>query len=360
VEKPHFENIFSPGDSPFFSAFYRDLLAGETATWALLDSNGTQLLSFADELPEEFGEFASGFISIYQIDIPSQATSGAYTFRVTYGSVVREHTFYINSGPPALPVATVFNNAYNGLWYDPSLDGEGYNFVTADAGTIVYFYGSDAQGNRLWLLSDLIRGNFGVGVDIEVTMFESTGGTFGDPIPSGRGLSVWGTLRIVFSECDVAVATLIGKDGTKVSQLVKIAGVAGTVCTAGEEKPDSPWSGLWYDTGDEGEGYNFIVAPNGAILYYYGFKADGKRLWLISDLIPGELDIGVAVEIAVFQATQGNFANPAPSTQLVQWGTATITLVDCSHITIVLSGNDGNKTSATIRLAGVIGLECND
>ena len=190
-------------------------------------------------------------------------------------------------------------------------------------------------------------------------MYESTGGTFPSPVASARGLSVWGQLFINFSACDAAEATLSGVDGVKTSQLVKLAGVAGTGCGSGNETPDSPWSGLWFAVADEGEGYNLVVAGNGAILYFYGFKADGRRLWLISDLLVDDLQVGVSVQGVMYEAVQGDFDNPVPSSQsLVEWGTVTITLNSCSSMTIVLSGTDGSKTSATVRLAGVIGLEC--
>ncbi len=356
VEQPNFKDNFGPGETAFFSAFFRDLLSEVTVNLSLHDSSGVQLLQWTYDY--EDSEHASAVMVVWGVDLASGAASGDYTFRVSYAGETREHTFYINSGPNPPPVATAANNAQNGLFFDPGLDGEGYNFVTAGAGTIVYFYGSDQNGNRLWLISDLIRGDFGPGSAIEVTMFESTGGTFGSPVPSARGLSVWGTLSIVFSDCNNAVATLSGVDGVKVSQLVKLAGVAGTACTAGGATADSSWSGLWYDLGDEGEGYNLVVAPNGAILYFYGFKTAGGRLWLISDLIQSELQVNQGVQIAMFEAVQGTFDNPAPSSQLAQWGTATITLVDCNRITIGLVGNDGSKASSTVRLAGVIGLDC--
>lgn len=358
IEQPYYQNNFSPGDAAFFSVFFRDLLADETTTLEIRDADGLQLLQWTYDYPD--GDHEAAIMVVWEVMLAQAAPSGSYMFRVNYAGVTREHTFYINSGPPPPPTAPTANNAANGLYFDTGLDGEGYNFVTADAGTIVYFYGSDMFGNRLWLISDLIQGAFGPGTVTEVTMYESTGGTFGSPVPSARGLSVWGTLIIQWSDCDNAVATLSGVDGNKVSQLIKLAGVAGTGCGAGAATPDSPWSGLWYALADEGEGYNFIVAPNGAILYYYGFKTNGKRLWLISDLIQLTLQPGVPVEIAVFEATQGTFNSPAPSSQLSQWGTATITLEDCNDVTITLIGNDGSKTSQTVRLAGVVGLSCSD
>ena len=83
------------------------------------------------------------------------------------------------------------------------------------------------------------------------------------------------------------------------------------------------------------------------------------RLWLVSDLIADTLGVGQAVTIKMYQSTEGTFENPVPSGDaLVEWGTAEITVIDCNTVTIVLTGTDGNKTSNTVRLAGIIGSTC--
>ena len=124
---------------------------------------------------------------------------------------------------------------------------------------------------------------------------------------------------------------------------------------------DSGWAGLWYDPAKDGEGYNLIVAPAGRILYYYGFKANGLRLWLISDVIAETLDIGKTIEVTMFEATEGTFSTPVPSGEsLIVWGSAKITVIDCNNVTIVVEGMDGSKTSNTVRLAGITGLSCSD
>jgi len=192
-----------------------------------------------------------------------------------------------------------------------------------------------------------------------VRVYESTGGIFGSPIQSSRGLAAWGVLTIRFNTCEGGEATLSGTDGDKVSRIVKLVGISGAGCTDGAAFADAGWSGLWYDPGKDGEGYNLLVTPVGRILYFYGFKANGLRLWLISDVISESLAVGTTVETTVYEATQGVFPSPVPSGEsLVVWGTAKITLIDCNAITIVLTGSDGSKTSQAVRLAGIIGLSC--
>jgi len=37
----------------------------------------------------------------------------------------------------------IYASELSGLWYDPTLDGEGFNVLVADAGMVVFFYGYD-------------------------------------------------------------------------------------------------------------------------------------------------------------------------------------------------------------------------
>lgn len=357
AEVPNFSNTFSSQDTIYASVSVRDLQGGDVIDVEVRDPSGVTVFvsSFSDP---EFG-FAPGATITWGF-IPGRGTpAGRYTWVGTFGGNSVEHPFWIDSSPPAPPEASSSNNAFTGLWYDPALDGEGFNVVTADGGTIVYFYGSDNRGNRIWLISDLIPGEIKTGELINVLMFESTGGVFPQPVSSARGLEPWGTLTLRFTACNSGQSALNGADGYKESQLTKLAGVAGAACVDGDIPADAPWAGLWYDPAKDGEGYNLIVAPVGRILYFYGFRGNGLRLWLISDLITDVLEAGKTVQVTMFLATQGTFAQPVPSGQALEvWGTASITVIDCSTVTIVIEGADGDKTSNTVRLAGIIGRSC--
>lgn len=356
-EVPHFENQFAPGDTIYLSAFLRDFTGTDTLGVEVYNEQGQLVIQTAYS-DSEIGH-ANNLSVLFGIVSDAGAPAGAYTYKATYGGQTSEHVFYLNSGPEPSPETVVGNNAYNGLWYDPALDGEGYNIVTSNNGTVVYFYGSDVKGNRIWLISNVLPGPLNSGQPIEINMYESTGGVFETPVPSLRGLSLWGRVTFEFTSCTAGTATLLGVDGSKVSNIVKLAGVAGTTCTEGAVPADAAWSGLWYDPNDDGEGYNLVVAPVGSILYFYGFRSNGLRLWLISNLFKDVLAQGVSVEVPLFEASEGVFDTPVPSNEaLVQWGTAAITVVDCNHITIELTGSDGDKTSETVRLAGIIGLGC--
>jgi murein DD-endopeptidase MepM/ murein hydrolase activator NlpD len=356
-EVPHYQDVFSPDDDIYLSVNMRDFEGTDSVDLVVRDSSGAVVLetTFSDGSVE----FRSNLSLTWGPVGGNPTAEDKYSYTATYAGQTETHEFYVGSGPDPAPAAVPANNAYAGLWYDPSLDGEGFNFVPATGGTIVYFYGSDNRGNRIWLISDLIPGEIKTGRAISVLMFESTGGVFSTPVSSARGLSAWGTLALLFSACDQGQSVLNGADGYKESTITKLAGVSGASCVGGDVPSDAPWAGLWYDPSRDGEGYNLIVAPPGRILYFYGFKLNGQRLWAISELITETLEVGKTIEVRLFEASEGTFSEPVPSSEsLVEWGTAEITVIDCDTVTIVIQGTDGTKTSNTVRLAGIIGLGC--
>jgi hypothetical protein len=119
---------------------------------------------------------------------------------------------------------------FSGLWYDPDLDGEGYNVYQTPVGWLIYFFGYSADGEFLWLTSDLVNLDTLVyGVPFELPMLIGTPGTFDEPTP-GSELTPYGTLSATFFGCTTGQFILDGDDGTKTSNVVKLVGVDGTIC----------------------------------------------------------------------------------------------------------------------------------
>ena len=356
-EVPNFRNVFAPEDAIFPSVTVRDFEGTDEIEVVMRDPSDQ--IIFETTYTNEAVDHSPSFQALWGLQFGGPLAEGKYSWSATFAGQTLVHPFYVGSGPEPEPAATAANNAFTGLWFDSALDGEGFNIVTTAGGTIVYFYGSDNRGNRVWLISELIPGVIEPGKAIEVLMYESSGGVFPTPLKSSRGLAAWGTLLLQFSDCENGQSTLSGVDGSKVSVLTKLAGVSGASCVAGDVLIDAAWAGLWYDPTKDGEGYNLIVAPVGRILYFYGFRKDGLRLWLISELISDSLTPGKTAEVIMYESTEGTFDAPVPSGDaLVTWGTARITVIDCSTITIVITGTDGSKTSNTVRLAGIIGSSC--
>ena len=355
TEVPHYSDSFMPGDTVYLAAYYRDQLKDQNSHLKITRPDGSTFTEWDHASPQEH------YTSVgwtWSIGLPGNAPSGEWTFSVQFEQQTLEHGFYVNASPPPPPTMPSGNNAYNGAWFDQTRDGEGYNIVTTPAGTAIYFYGSDSQGTRFWLISDVVTDVIVTGSDVTFVMYESTGGTWPEPVASARGLSVWGELVLNFTDCDNGTAVLRGLDGEKFSTIVKIIGVAGTTCT-GSPTEDGPLAGAWFDIGADGEGYNLIVTPIGSVIYYYGFDKTGDRLWFISGLIQQTLAVGQTITTDVFKATVGTFDNPVPSDQsLSKWGTLSIVVTDCTHITITMETMEGDKISNTVKIAGVVGLNC--
>jgi len=355
TEVPHYSDSFMPGDTVYLAAYYRDQLKDQNSHLKVTMPDGSTFTEWDHSSPEEH-YIAAGWT--WSIGLPGNAPSGEWTFSVEFEQQTLEHKFYVNASAPPPPAMPTGNNAFNGAWFDQTRDGEGYNIVTTPAGTAIYFYGSDNLGKRFWLISNVVTDVLVTGKDVTFTMYESTGGTYTEPVGSARGLSVWGELVLNFTDCDNGTAVLRGLDGEKFSTIVKIIGVAGTICT-GSPSPDGPLAGAWFDISAEGEGYNLIVTPVGSVIYYYGFDKKGDRLWFISGLMQQTLAVGQTISTDVFKATVGTFDDPVPSDQsLSNWGTLSIVVTDCTHITITMETMEGDKVSNTVKIAGVVGLSC--
>jgi hypothetical protein len=117
----------------------------------------------------------------------------------------------------------------NGAFFDPEAPGDGYNFIVTDTETLVVFwYGSDSQGDRLWLISNTLNiSELGWGEEVVLDMREGAPATFQAP---SQNLPDWGELRISWSDCFNATATLDGVDGTKTQEITRIARLGGIAC----------------------------------------------------------------------------------------------------------------------------------
>lgn len=237
-----------------------------------------------------------------------------------------------------------------GLWFDANRPGEGYNVIVADEATVVYYYGFDPAGRRLWLVSESLDRELTFGQTAELSMFDVTRGTFAAPVPSQDAIAEWGNLRLTLNSAADAVFELHGAAGSKISRASKLLGIDGENAFV---------SGLWFDPNLEGEGYNVISSAAGTVVYYYGSTASGERLWLVSDTLPGQPEPGSTIELELFETRGGSFDQPAdPATALRSWGSLRATFGACGEADFELAGRDGSKRSDAVQLAGTVGISC--
>ena len=122
------------------------------------------------------------------------------------------------------PACSLLTGSFVGLWYDPSFTGTGFNILPSNVGLIVTYYGVDANGKMLWLISDIGPKTIKIGSAITLNMSYSSSGTFQAPL---RNPVHWGQLTLNFTSCSKAAATLTGNDGTVSESLTMLAGAIG-------------------------------------------------------------------------------------------------------------------------------------
>ncbi len=125
-------------------------------------------------------------------------------------------------------------------------------------------------------------------------------------------------------------------------------------------------TGTWYDPAYDGSGFNIVEATNGLFMYFYGYKAEenGQAQWLLSAVGPKAVTKGQAIELTVYEPTEGNGANfltkPASGSGVSEWGKVSLTFNSCSSGTIVLDGKDGKVTHNVVKLANIKNLTCTE
>ena len=114
----------------------------------------------------------------------------------------------------------------NGMFYDPEKQGHGFEVSVNEAGLIIYYFGHTSKGEQLWLISDRYEENLEFATEIPLLMYRVEG-TYGEPsMPSIE----WGTLEILFSDCDNGAARLDGEDGVLQIDFQRLVGLEGVNC----------------------------------------------------------------------------------------------------------------------------------
>lgn len=158
------------------------------------------------------------------VNVPSDTISGNWV--IAYSSVTAGDSGSFTAKLVGAPSTGAANPAaLTGLWYDPAYSGSGFNILASGAGLLVTYYGWDANGGRLWLISETGPQTITLGTTITLSMIRGNGGTFPHP---ARNPTTWGTLSLKFTSCSAATATLNGTDGQQNQNLVLLAGVGGT------------------------------------------------------------------------------------------------------------------------------------
>ena len=160
-------------------------------------------------IPVLLGKLPNGHYVVDWSFYPSQISG---TFDVAAGSLVTMNQSITNP------------SGVSGLWYDPVYSGSGFDFKILESGLLVTYFGWDAAGNRLWLMSDIGPKVLEWNTPVVINMNYTVGGVFTNPQDN---VVQWGSLTLNFSTCEAAIASLAGKDGVQNLSLRLLAGIAG-------------------------------------------------------------------------------------------------------------------------------------
>jgi hypothetical protein len=155
---------------------------------------------------------------------PANALIGAWGGSLNGNQVSGSFTAYYTSVNTD-PAGSLSTASFAGLWYEPQYTGTGFNILPSSVGLLVTYYGVDANGKPLWLISDIGPKSITIGSAITLNMSYSSSGNFQAPI---RNPIAWGQLTLTFTSCTAASATLSGTDGTLTESLSLLAGAIGT------------------------------------------------------------------------------------------------------------------------------------
>lgn len=223
-----------PGDTTWVHRFY------DNQTWTTPGGDFAEVASGALEV-DATGAYTFGSTSGMVADVQDWKDNPNANFGwilIAAEDVNSAKRFDSRSNPDELyrPVLEVEFSAtgspfdYSGLWYDPSLDGEGYIVYETPYGWLIYFFGYSASGEFLWLVSEIVTlDHLLFGAPFELPMLIGEPGSFEQPTPSTE-LQPWGTLSVTFNSCTTGVFKLEGLDGEKTSNVAKLVGVEDTGC----------------------------------------------------------------------------------------------------------------------------------
>lgn len=245
----------------------------------------------------------------------------------------------------------------SGHYFDPGNQGDGFDFFVVDRGNnppgiVVWFYGYDLGGNRLWLISDLIIPSDASGFTNQ-PMFRSTGSGF-----SGAGNYQpleWGRLDFASTGCGTAVFTLTPNgQAPRVTNAVQLIDIPGPGCVRESPRAFETIAGLsgnWFRPGEPGDGFNVHVANSGLVIFFYGYNGLGNPLWLLSE-VPyfGPILPGLELTFNLKTGSGGSFYNASSASTNV-WGTMTLLFKDCTTAEARLNGTDGTKQVSVVQLA---------
>ena len=118
-------------------------------------------------------------------------------------------------------------------------------------------------------------------------------------------------------------------------------------------------AGAWYETTTSGQGIELQwIEGDRLLLFFYGHHDDGTNFFLVGTH-DGRFGYGDDIEVPVVITRGGRWNGfDASRIERLPWGTVRLRFADCDHASATLTGADGSKQMALVRLTRTPGLSC--
>jgi hypothetical protein len=257
-----------------------------------------------------------------------------------------------------------------GAWYDPSMSGQGFEFVLTPATSAAdgalfgawYTFGpnSGTEDTQRWYS---LQATFENGAtDAAFTIYRNTGGHFLSP-PATHAVAV-GTGTLAFSDCtnaELAYAFDGGASGTiPLRSLLSNIDCQETpgAAPAAPAVSDFGYSGAWYDPNLGGQGFVINVNPADAEVFlgWYTYAAgrgaanDVGQRWFSAQ---GPYAVGTtSMDLTLYASTGGTFASGTTPVTTTPVGTAHLRFRSCNDATFDyhFTGGEVGVRNGTITL----------
>ena len=258
-----------------------------------------------------------------------------------------------------------------GSWFNPATGGQGIELVVypdlVGAGQGLLFggwftYDVDAAGGRRWYgLTGNVRSDNSL-ADLQI--FDVEGGNFAAP-PAVGPTGALGTATIRFDSCTSGVLIYAFSDGSHRSGKIPLTRLTPNAnCSLSGYDYFTPTasllSGNWFNPETSGQGFMLDFSPAIGTMFgaWYTFAKNGSQIggavsqnWYTlqtSHLLP---DRRLLSNVPIIETSGGAFDKGSPAPASVVVGTADITLLDCSTMTLRYSFAAGENAGLSDTIA---------
>jgi uncharacterized repeat protein (TIGR01451 family) len=257
-----------------------------------------------------------------------EVTTGAYDSTATGPGNPNPNADVMSQADPlrAESGSIVLDGSFSGNWYDPGQSGHGFLLEALPDGDFYATWYTYDAGEPLFLQGRATPS----GNQLTVSLFDAR--STGFPVGAGGATTrTWGTLTLSFSSSNDAIASWepVVEGFMPGSMSLHRLSRAALVESNRDQVTDACYSGIWYDRGNSGYGFdvefNDMADGNRTVTaYWYTYQPDGKPLWLVGTGL-ADSD-GTTMDLYRFDGAGAQFPPAFSASALTRkpWGTATL------------------------------------